>query len=193
MRIEQLGDETGNLVVGIAEFHNSNNLKKDELIQLAASVSRKPLTVQLLNGYLIADETHLLSAAQNAINALHGNYMLSRSLDVEIIVYASTQKQIGRALDTLGIHDGIEEIAAVVVGPETVSVKDAIRGLTDRIGTENIPSFPATIERIKRIKDHYQITDKEIDVISDSDDVKSQLAALSRCIVSRVSLVAFDS
>ena len=193
MRIEQLEDENNVEVIGITELHNSNHLKQDELIQLAKSLSSGSLAVQLLNGLLIADETHLLSAVQNAINAKRGDYMLSRSLDVEIIVFASAQRQIGRALDELGVYDGLDEIAAVVVGTDTSVVEDTIRDLTGKIGNEVIPAFAATNERIERIKDHYQINDKEIRAISDSDKIESQLAALSRCLVSRVSLVAFDS
>ena len=193
MRIEQLEDENNVEVIGITELHNSNHLKQDELIQLAKSLSSGSLAVQLLNGLLIADETHLLSAVQNAINAKRGDYMLSRSLDVEIIVFASAQRQIGRALDELGVYDGLDEIAAVVVGTDPSVVEDTIRDLTGKIGNEVIPAFAATNERIERIKDHYQINDKEIRAISDSDKIESQLAALSRCLVSRVSLVAFDS
>ena len=181
------------MVIGIAEIHNSKRLKQDEMIQLAASLSSDSLTVQLLNGLLVADETHLLSAAQNAINAKHGEYMLSRSLDVEIIVFASAQRQIGRALDALGVFDGLDEIAVVVVGIDLASVEKTISDLADNIGEETIPSFTATNERIEQMKKHYQISDKEIAAIADSDKVDSQLKALSRCIVSRVSLVAFDS
>lgn len=193
MRIEQLGNESNDEIIGIAELHNSNHLKQKELIQLAASLSSDSLTVQLLNGLLIADETHLLSAAQNAFNAQRGEYMLSRSLDVEIIVFASAQRQIGRALDALGVYDGLDEIAVVIVGNEISSVENTIRDLAEKIGKEVLPSFAATSERIERIKDHYQIGDKEIGAISDSEKTESQLAALSRCLVSRVSLVAFDS
>lgn len=193
MRIEHLGNENDEKVIGIAELQNSNNLKQDELLQLAKSLSSDSLTVQLLNGLLIADETHLLSATQNAINAKRGEYMLSRSLDVEIIVFASTQRQIGRALDALGVFDGLEEIAVVVVGTNASSVEETIQDLAETIGNEIISPFTATRERIKMIKDHYQISDKEIGAISDSKKMESQLEALSRCIVSRVSLVAFDT
>ena len=193
MRIEQLETENNDEVIGIAELHNSNHLKQDELIQLAKSLSSDSLTVQLMNGLLIADETHLLSAAQNALNAKRGEYVLSRSLDVEIIVFASTQRQIGRALDALGVYDGLDEIAVVVVGTDASSVEESIRDLAGKIGNETIPPFAVTSERMERIKDHYQISDKEIGAISASNTIESQLAALSRCIVSRVSLVAFDS
>ncbi|MFW9787604.1 MAG: KEOPS complex subunit Cgi121 [Candidatus Thorarchaeota archaeon] len=189
----QIGSEDEKKIVGITEVQNLRGLNQKELIDLAASQSGDHLTVQLLNGLLIADEIHLLSAAQNAINAQNGNYMLSRSLDVEIIVFASTQRQIGRALDTLGVYDGLEEIAVVIVGPDVASVERTILFLVERVGDEIIPPFPDTRERIKRIKDHYQISDKEIDAISEADDVESRMIALSRCLASRVALVALET
>ncbi|MHA2396117.1 MAG: KEOPS complex subunit Cgi121, partial [Candidatus Thorarchaeota archaeon] len=155
--------------------------------------SSDSLTVQLLNALLIANEIHLLSAAQNAIQAQQGDYMTSRSLDVEIIVFASAQRQIGRALEALGVHDGLAEIALVVIGPDPSSVERSINDLADTIGTEILPSFTATSERIKRVKQHFQISDREINTLSESETLESQLDALSRCIVSRVSLVAFDT
>jgi tRNA threonylcarbamoyladenosine modification (KEOPS) complex Cgi121 subunit len=193
LRIEQLGVNGKDKVVGIAELRNSNNLKQKELIQLATSMSSDSLTVQLLNGLLIASEIHLLSAAQNAIRAQQGDYMISRSLDVEIIVFASAQRQIGRALEALGVHDGFVEIALVVIGTDNSSVEHSIKDLVDTIGTETLPSFSATNERMERVKKHFQIGDREISAISDSETIESQLDALARCVVSRVSLVAFDT
>jgi tRNA threonylcarbamoyladenosine modification (KEOPS) complex Cgi121 subunit len=193
LRIERVENENNGEVIALAELHNSNCLKQEELIQLARSLSSDSMTVQLLNGLLIANETHLLSAAQNAINAKQGDYMLSRSLDVEIIVFASAQRQIGRALDELGVYDGLDDIAVVVVGIDPSAVEDCIQDLAATIGSEVIPAFAATSARLERIKKHYQISDKEIRAISDSDKIDSQLSALSRCLVSRVSLVAFDT
>jgi len=193
LRIEKLGNDGNGRIIGIAEFHNSTNLKQKELIQIAESLSSEILTVQLLNGLLIADEIHLLSAAQNAINAQQGEYMLSRSLDVEILVFASAQRQIGKAIDALGVYDGLDEIAAVVIGLDEGSVEKVIHNLADRVGKEIIPSFPIMEERIARIKNHYEISDKEINTVSDTESLESKMLALSRCLVSRVSLVAFES
>jgi tRNA threonylcarbamoyladenosine modification (KEOPS) complex Cgi121 subunit len=181
------------MVVGIAELHNSNNLKQQELLQLATSMSNEILTVQLLNGQLIANEIHLLSAIKNAIKAQQGGYMISRSLDVEVIVFASAQRQIGRALEDLGVYDELEELALVVIGTDSSKVEHSIKELADAIGAEVIPSFRVSEDRIERVKQHFQIGDKEINALSDSDTLQSKLDALSRCIVSRVSLVAFDT
>jgi len=193
LRIELYEYDDKSQNIGIAEIHNLKNLTQQELVQLAASLSENSLTVQLLNALLIADEVHLLSAAQNAINAQQGEYMLSRSLDVEIIVFASTQRQIGRALDALGVYDGIDNVAVVVVGPDSTSVKNTIGEIINQVGEEVVPPFKATKNRLDQIKRQYQITDKEIDAIQESEATESRMTALARCVASRVALVAFDN
>lgn len=179
-------------VVGFSEIQNSNRLNQNELIDLAKSLSTDSLTVQLMNGLLIADDIHLLSAAQNAVNAFSGNYMLSRSFDVEIIVYASAQRQIGKALEEFGVHDDIVHIAAMVIGADRSSVTDTLGEITKTIGKEFSTPFEASKERFERVKKYFDIDDKEISVFSDSTDMIERQKALAKCVVSRVSLVAIE-
>lgn len=193
MRIELLNANDIVNVVGISEIHNSNNLKQDELLDLAKSLSSDSLTVQLMNGLLIVDEAHLLSAAQNAVNAQNGKYMLSRTLDVEIIVYASAQRQIGRALDELGVYDRLEHVAVVVIGNDRKSVEQSLKKITMKVGKEFLNPFKGSKERFDRLKAHFDIDEKEICTFTDSDDDLERQKALSKCIVSRVSLVAIDT
>ncbi len=193
MRIEIVDSNEVAHVVGMSEIQNSNRLTQDELLSLAKSLSSDSIVVQLMNGKLIADETHLLSAAQNALNAQNGGYMLSRSLDVEIIVYASAQRQIGRALEELGVYDDLEHIAAVTISSDKKTVEQTLRNMGEKIGTEFSNPFEASKERYDRIREHFKIEEKEISTFTESNDVMERQKALSRCIVSRVSLVAFDS
>ncbi len=179
--------------VGLSEIVNSNKLTQDQLLSLAKSMSSDSLIVQLMNGLLIADETHLLSAVQNALNAQNGEYMLSRSLDVEIIVYASAQRQIGRALDELGVKDKLEHIAVVAIGKDKKEVERTLRKLVEEIGSEFSIPFEANNERFDRIREHFGIENKEINTFTESKDILERQKALSRCVVSRISLVAIDN
>lgn len=180
-------------VVGVSEIQNSNKLTQDELLALATSMSNEFLNIQLMNGLLVIDEIHLLSAAQNALNAQNGGYMLSRSLEVEIIVYASAQRQIGRALEEMGIYNNLEHIAVVMIGADKESVEQSMEELVRKVGTEFTDPFEVSKERFDRISEHFKIDEKEIATLTDSVDILERTTALSRCVVSRVSLVAFDS
>ncbi len=180
-------------VVGFSEIQNSNKLNQNELIDLSKSLSTDSLTVQLMNGLLIADDIHLLSAAQNAVNAFSGNYMLSRTLDVELIVFASAQRQIGKALEEFGVHDDLDHVAAVVIDENQRSVEDTLEKITKTIGKEFPIPFEASQERFERVKKYFDIDEKEIEVFTNSNDIIERQNALAKCVVSRVSLVAIEN
>jgi len=179
--------------VGIAELFNSSHTGKDVLIKVASEGEKDIYAIQFLDSSLIVSVGHLLSAAQNAVNAWKGDYMLTRGLDAEVLVYASAQRQIGRAIENLGIHDGLQSIALTVVGGDKKAVRDVITKMVDKVGEEVKPAFVPDRERLERIMHHYSIDEKEIKALTDSDEVEIWAEALSKCVVSRVSIVALDT
>ncbi|MCK4484605.1 MAG: hypothetical protein KAU89_07250 [Candidatus Thorarchaeota archaeon] len=178
---------------GIAELFNSSHTGKDALIKLASEREEDIYAIQFLDSSLIVSIGHLLSAAQNAVNAWKGDYMLTRGLDAEVLVYASTQRQIGRAIENLGIHDGLQSIALAVVGGDKKAVRDVITKMVNKVGEEVKPAFVPDRERLERIMHHYGINEKEVKALTDSDEVEIWAEALSKCVVSRVSIVALDT
>ena len=178
---------------GIAELSNSSHMGADALVNLASERDARIYAIQFLDSSLIASIDHLLSAAQNAVNAWKGDYMLTRGLDAEILVYASAQRQISRAIENLGIRDGLQSIALVVVGGNKKDVRNAISKMVTKVGEEIKIAFVPDRERLERIMHHYGVNEKEIEALTDSDEIKIWAEALSRCVVSRVSIVALDT
>jgi len=147
---------------------------------------------QFINCQFIAGSHHLVSAAQNALNAWEGDYAISRSLSVEIILYASGQRQISKALDKLGIENLPEKLLIVVLGRESSEVEQYIKGLVKSIGDAQEPMFPISDQRIQQISEYFDIGNEEILAISETESIEDRWKALSKCVVSRVSMVAFD-
>ncbi|MHA2425300.1 MAG: KEOPS complex subunit Cgi121 [Candidatus Thorarchaeota archaeon] len=192
MYLESLAIDKGTLFVGIVDIENMKGLSTDQLLDLVSEFGSNVNAVQLFNGAKIVDVQHLLSAAQNAINAWNGGYAQSRSLSVEIAVFASGQHQIGRALSTIGVSDNLSSIAAVVIAPSKDEAKQVLTKLTTAIGKQCEPEFSSDPERLNQIMVLFDITKAEIESLIESDDPHEIQAALSRCVVSRVSTVAFD-
>ena len=178
---------------GIAELLNSSHMGADALVKLASKRDEGIYAIQYFDSSLIVSVGHLLSAAQNAVNAWKGDYMLTRGLDAEVLVYASAQRQISRAIENLGVHDGLQSIALVVVGSDKRAVRDVITKMVNKVGEEIKTAFLPDRGRLERIMHHYDVNAKEIKVFTDSDDVEIWAEALSRCVVSRVSMVALDT
>ena len=193
MIIERLSIKDGEIYIGISENQNLNNLDTDSFLLLAKSLSESVLAFQFFNSLMIIDDLHLLSAAQNAVNAMNGDYMISRSLDVELIVYASAQRQIGLALDTMGVVDQLASVTAVCIDEDEKKVRQCLSDVTKGVGEENSPMFNPTPEKITSLMESFGITDLEMMQFTDEDDLASRTRALSKCIVSRVSQVALGS
>ncbi len=193
MFIEQLVHHQGTLFIGIAEVKNEHHASMNELIAKAGALSEGVAAVQLLNGTMIVDTYHLLVAAQNAVNAWSNDYAQARSLDIEIAVYASGQKQIGRALEIYGVKDGVERIAIAVIAETKEQVMSCVKMLYESIGQPFDRAFPPDDDRFSSIRQYFSITEEEISTLISSEGIDSMQEALSKCVANRVSLVALES
>jgi tRNA threonylcarbamoyladenosine modification (KEOPS) complex Cgi121 subunit len=193
VRLETLTYEKEVFHVGIGELRNDKGLSKDAMISLASEKGEGIIAVQLLDSALVAGEEHLLSAAQNALNAWNGEYAISRSLDVEILLYASGQHQIGVALKKLGLNEDSTSLAIVILASDELSLKSHADKVVEKLGSEVQPHFAPTEERIRSIMQYFEIAETEIAAISKSDSLVARYKALSGCVTSRVSMVALES
>ncbi len=191
--LDKLISDDNDYSIGIAEFRNETDLSRDKLISLAQQEDKHLFAIQLFDASRIVDFNHLLSASQNATNAWYGGYAKTRALDVETAVYASTQRQISRALATLGVSDGVERIAVVVIGDDEQVVRKCLDSFAVSIGPLTQTPFPARLDRLEALMSLYGVSRKEIEAITKSDKPEDIQIALSKCVVSRVSMVALDS
>ena len=83
---------------------------------VSAIEKRCSATIQFLRADRIFGAEHLESAAEKAIRAFANGRAMSRTLGMEILLYAAAERQTSEALRKLGIHDGIEEMAMVLMG-----------------------------------------------------------------------------
>ncbi|MGY5874954.1 MAG: KEOPS complex subunit Cgi121 [Candidatus Thorarchaeota archaeon] len=193
MIVEILSSESGDLFLGISEINNDQKMITDELVNLANEEGKQVEAVQFMNTQLILDTIHLLSAAQNALNAWNGDYAISRGLGLEILVYVSGQKQIGRAMETHGLHDDLERVMLLVVGKTESDVQQVIHRLIRKVGNEIDPPLLVDDAKFTQIMEHYDIKEKELDTICTSTDRLERIDALTRCVISRVSMVALET
>ncbi|MHA1769381.1 MAG: KEOPS complex subunit Cgi121 [Candidatus Thorarchaeota archaeon] len=193
MRIEQLVREEEDLFVGFVEVLLNPEISKDDVVQMAQKASDGVEAVQILDSRLIADENHVLSAVQNAVNASRGGYMESRSLEVEIAMYASGQRQISRAFEIVGVSSKTEKAVIVVVGDDTSTVEARVNSLVTALGDTASPQFQPDTNRLVEIMDTFGIDDAEVKTITTSTDPAERQDAIAKCVVGRVSLVAFDT
>ncbi|MHA1740940.1 MAG: KEOPS complex subunit Cgi121 [Candidatus Thorarchaeota archaeon] len=192
MLIEELQHGEDTYHVGIAVLQNEMRLGTTQIVSIAKELASDVLAIQFLNPVPIAGHIHLLSAVQNALNAWFGGYAISRSLDVEIVVYASAQRQISRALEWFGVRDDMKHVAVIVVGSAD-AVRNVLNRLRETIGSELTDPFPLSEERYAQIASVFDISPSEVETIASGTSLTERFEALARCVVSRVSMLALDT
>ena len=193
MLVLDLDYEDDTYAVGIVELVNKQQKTADKIIELASASEKNILAVQFLDSRLVVDSDHLFFATQNAINAWRGKYSITRELSLEIMVYASAQRQIGRAIEAMGIRNDLPSLALVVVGTDTASVEKQLAHIQNEVGSATSEQFSKSEERLRSIMSYFNIQDKELQAITVSNTPADFRKALSRCVISRVSMTALES
>ncbi len=191
--LESLSHSEETFKVVVAELQNSSKADRATLLRMALEFSKDLQAFQFLKPSLIAGSGHILSAAQNALNAWRGGYGIARSLDIEVALYASCQHQIGVALEHHGVEDGLDSVALVMIDTDEAKLVSQFRHAIEQLGEEIAPPFVPTEDRLRCIMEHFGIGESEILAVSSSDSLESRAKALEGCVASRVSMVSLES
>lgn len=97
------------LLFGKAVIRN----RQEFLSALKALQSRHGCVIQALDADKVVSEKHLLFAARKALSALASGRNIAKDPGVEILRYASGERQIERAL-AVGVSDSTERVALVI-------------------------------------------------------------------------------
>ena len=101
-------------------------LNVDEFLKKISIISKKyNITIQVFDASMIFEKIHLNSAVEHAIRAMKRKTNSTNSLDKEILLYASGERQIKKAIPKMGVKKDCEEIAFVLFNVEN-NLKDKI-------------------------------------------------------------------
>jgi len=80
--------------------------------------------VQFFDAELVAGWEHLYFAVLNALKAFENRLNISNNLAVEILLYASAQRQIKKAVELLGIKPSSSRVAVVILAETEAKSKE---------------------------------------------------------------------
>jgi tRNA threonylcarbamoyladenosine modification (KEOPS) complex Cgi121 subunit len=148
----------------------------------------KNVEVQFFNADLVASWKHLYFAVVNALMACRTKRNVSKSLAVEVALYASAQRQIAKAIEFIGFGKETANVAVVIVCESEESAKAALKALAKRLGKEPdekvLELSPAKAKRIKRV---FGISEVELEAVT-----AKGTDALVDAVVERVALLSIQ-
>ena len=153
----------------------------------AARYACRPTVVQFLDAEALASEKHLFFATLNAIKTFTQGRSIAKSLDIEILLYASAQNQIGEAIRTIGLQPRTSLMAIVLVGEneaETTLAADKLQALVPGIQDQSVLGL-VDQKKIAAFSRLYEIDTVEVAALSGVDIEE----ALQWLIIERTALL----
>jgi KEOPS complex subunit Cgi121 len=150
-----------------------------------------PIPLQVFDAAVIAGQQHLLFATLNALTAFEQGQRISENLAIEILLYASGQRQISKAIERMGVKPTTATIAVAFLtatpdDAETMEAKltQAIPGVRD----DRVLAFQAG--KVERVINAFAVTDRELAAVA--DDGENPWVALVKIVIERGALLAID-
>ena len=121
--------------------------------------------IQVLNAEMICGNIHLRSATDHALRARDENRMSTQSIQMEILLYASGERQLTHAIPKMGVKKGRSTVGVVIL------IDNKQKGILDDIISLFIKDFSvkkddsvleSSIEKVKR----WGCSDEELNTVS---------------------------
>lgn len=162
-------------LIGFRDAHIQNS---DVLVNQVRK--RLPhLDVQFFDASLIAGWEHLYFAVVNALKAFKNGTNISKSVAVESLLYASAQRQIKAAVGLIGLKKDTNKIAVLgIVDNSEMAAKTIFEASKLVPGRRDDSVIGFEEEKIKDIRELFEITDTELTASSSSNQGKHALLDL---------------
>ena len=121
------------------------------------------ILIQVFDAEVIYGKNHLISAVEHALRAMDRKTNATNSLAMEILLYASGERQLKIAIPKMGIKKGKKNIAFVII-KESLSEK-IVSDILNQLSLDREDKvLQGSIDTIKK----FGISEEEIDTVAKS-------------------------
>jgi tRNA threonylcarbamoyladenosine modification (KEOPS) complex Cgi121 subunit len=124
-----------------------------------------PAVFQIFDANRIAGWRHLYMAAVNAVGAFEAGSSISRGLGIEVLLYASCQDQISRALEVVGVGSRTMKLALVVLGDGPEETEAAFEKAADILGEANDSVLGLDETKSREIAKVFGVSENELKAV----------------------------
>jgi tRNA threonylcarbamoyladenosine modification (KEOPS) complex Cgi121 subunit len=144
--------------------------------------------VQFFDASFVASWKHLYFAVLDALTSFRSNRNISKNLAMEIMLYASAQHQIKKAIELLKINPKSTDIAVLIVADRPEVAKEALSTISELVNAKpNDRVLELSEEKIRRIREVFNVADSEIQAIMEEGQLEK---ALTDLVIERMALLA---
>ena len=171
------GIDGSDLVACIGGFSGVPIKDPDGLLKRLASTSN--VVVQLFDARRVAGSEHIFFAAVDAVRAFESGSAASRSLGMEVLLYASCQDQISKALGIIGVSKGAHDVCMLVMARDGEEARIAFKDASELLGSADDSVLDIDDEKFTTLKEIYRVTDVELEAMGGRESLPDLI--IERC------------
>ena len=174
--------------VEITGFRNVKIEANAEFLKAIRKEQQQNTAVQFFDAELVATWQHLYFAVLNALMAFKNKRNISKNVAIEIMLYASAQRQIRKAIDLIGVEPESANVAVVIIDESPSSVKSVLSAVSKRVGKETDETvLEFSKEKMLSIRRAFGISAKELETVLEKNNVEQALVDM---VVERAALLS---
>jgi len=160
----------------------------DNILQLS---EKEKVIIQLFDSEKIATWKHIFIATLNAIAAFKQSRNIASQLSLEILLYATGQRQIRDAINILGVSEQTRKVAILILGDSKEKITAIFSQITELLNGKEEEKLLEIYneEKLQQLLNTFKITKEELDATIRKEDKKE---AIVKCILDRVSVFAVE-
>ncbi len=155
------------------------NLKIDdskEFIKKIRENTPKDVWIQFFDASVVATWQHLFFAILNAQLGFRNQQNISKSIEMETLLYASTQHQIKKAIKKIGVKNDSANIALIIVAKDIERINSVLLAISKKIGSkpdEKVLEF--SDYKQEKIPNVFEIKQKEIEAVMKENNIRNSI------------------
>ena len=179
--------EEASKYVELTGFRNVSVKDVENFVKAAREATLQKASIQFFDADLVATWQHLYFAVLNAFLAFRNERTISKTVAMEVVLYASAQRQIRKALQLIGVKSVSTNVAAVIIGANPDSIRAALSAVSKRVGAEPDETvLELTRGKTLNIRKAFGISDEELEVVTKKDTTQ----ALIDLVIERSALLS---
>jgi len=109
-------------------------------------------------------------AAVNAVGAFESGTTISRGLGIEVLLYASCQDQISRALDVVGVSPGTDKLALIILRDGPGEAEAAFEKAADILGEADDSVLGLDEAKFREIAEVFGVSENALEAVGGERD-----------------------
>ncbi|MFC1751121.1 KEOPS complex subunit Cgi121 [Pseudomonadota bacterium] len=158
--MEYIKDYTVNIISGHIAIDSV-----DRFINQIQKFSSTDIIIQVFNAAMIFGKSHLFSAVHHTLRSAEQNRLITHSLSMELLLYASGERQLKHAIPKMGVIAGNNSIVILIIHPKKKNM-DIVEIIKKKLISmysfkEDLQVLKSNIESLHA----FGITDEELQTI----------------------------